>query len=79
MYTWQNVGVIDYDADTKLWLVQKLSADERVLDENGKPIINKAFKPDGTSNFYFYFLFFQVLENKNKSSFFKIRFKTIET
>lgn len=53
VYTWQNVGVIDYNADTKLWLVQKLSADERVLDENGKPIINKAFKPDGNLNFKF--------------------------
>ena len=46
-YTWQNVGVIDFDSDRRLWLVQKLTPEERVLDENGNPIINKAFRPDG--------------------------------
>jgi hypothetical protein len=39
--------VIDFDADKKFWLIQKLSKDERVLDEHGHPVINKAFKPDG--------------------------------
>lgn len=40
--------MIDYDADSKHWLVQKLSEGERVLDENGNPVVNKAFKPDGS-------------------------------
>lgn len=28
--------------------MQKLSDDERVLDENGKPVINRGLRPDGS-------------------------------
>lgn len=42
------MGVIDYDRNKKCWLVQKLSEDERVLDDNGKPIVNKGLRPDGS-------------------------------
>ncbi|RNA15334.1 Dynein heavy chain axonemal, partial [Brachionus plicatilis] len=44
VYQWFDVGVIDYDEKKKCWLVQKLSEDERVLDQNGKPIVNKGLK-----------------------------------
>jgi hypothetical protein len=46
-YTWTNVGVLDYDKQTKFWLVQKLNLDERVLDENNRPVVNKGLRPDG--------------------------------
>jgi hypothetical protein len=46
-YTWQDVGILDYDNRTKFWLVQKLTPDERVLDENNEPIVNKGLRPDG--------------------------------
>ncbi len=48
MYSWQDVGILDYDKLTKCWLVQQLSSDERILDENNKPVINKGLRPDGT-------------------------------
>lgn len=48
VYSWQNVGVIDFDVDRKFWLVQKLTHDERVLDQNGNPIVNKGFRADGS-------------------------------
>lgn len=48
-YSWQDVGILDYDKNLKLWLVQTLSADERVLDENNEPVINKGLRPDGKS------------------------------
>jgi len=47
-YTWQDVGVLDYDKSKNLWIVQQLTADARVLDENGKPVVNKGLRPDGT-------------------------------
>ncbi len=47
-YSWQDVGILDYDKSHKVWLVQTLSADERVLDESGKPVVNKGLRPDGT-------------------------------
>ena len=47
-YTWTDVGVIDYEKSTKFWLVQKLTPDERVLDDNNRPIVNRGLRPDGT-------------------------------
>ncbi len=47
-YSWLDVAILDYDKSKKLWLVQTLSADERVLDEHGRPVINKGLRPDGT-------------------------------
>ena len=49
-YTWQDVGILDYDKTKKMWIVQTLTSDERVLDENGKPVVNKGIRPDGTRN-----------------------------
>jgi hypothetical protein len=47
-YSWMNVGVIDYDQTSKFWLVQRLTPDERVLDEHENPIVNKGLRPDGS-------------------------------
>jgi hypothetical protein len=47
-YSWESVGVIDHDKNTKFWLVQRLTADERVLDENNTPVINRGVRPDGS-------------------------------
>lgn len=47
-FTWQDVGILDYDKNKKTWIVQQLTADERVLDEQGKPVVNKGLRPDGT-------------------------------
>ena len=41
------MGVLDYERSTKFWLVQILTSDERVLDENNRPVINKGLRPDG--------------------------------
>ncbi len=41
------MGVIDYDKLRNRWLVQKLTVDERVLDESGKPVVNKGLRADG--------------------------------
>lgn len=41
------MGVLDYDKSTKFWLVQKLTSDDRVLDENNRPVVNKGLRPDG--------------------------------
>jgi dynein heavy chain len=40
--------VIDFDYNTKLWLIQKLTPEERVFDENNKPVVNRGLRPDGT-------------------------------
>ena len=36
------------EKSTKFWLVQKLTPDERVLDDNNRPIVNRGLRPDGT-------------------------------
>ena len=56
IYTWQDVGVLDYDMLNKLWLVQQLSSDERILDENNKPVVNKGLRPDGKCSFSMFFI-----------------------
>lgn len=47
-YKWIDVGVLDFDYNTKLWLVQKLTSDERVLDEDANPVVNRGLRPDGS-------------------------------
>ena len=42
------MGIIDYDRNTKFWLVQILTSDERVLDEKNRPVVNKDLRPDGS-------------------------------
>ncbi|KAF5403840.1 Dynein heavy chain axonemal [Paragonimus heterotremus] len=48
VWKWQLCGVLDYDIKTKLWFVQKVDANGRLLDEYGKPIVNGGLLPNGT-------------------------------
>ncbi|XP_077969677.1 dynein axonemal heavy chain 1-like isoform X2 [Styela clava] len=47
MYKWVNVGVLDYDPDSELWLVQKINDEGRIIDSNGNPIVNGGIKKSG--------------------------------
>lgn len=46
-YRMCDVGVLDYDADTKLYFVQKVNAANRVLDQSGNPVVNGGLLPNG--------------------------------
>lgn len=48
-YAWFNVGMLDYNPENKLWLVQKINAKGRIVDSKNKPIVNGSRKKDGTS------------------------------
>lgn len=37
---WCNVGVLDYDPESKLYYVQKVNNKNRIIDEQGKPVVN---------------------------------------
>lgn len=39
-YKWLEVGMLDYDPETQLWLVQKVNANGRVIDAAGKTVVN---------------------------------------
>lgn len=47
VYKWYNVGVLDYDEESQLWLVQKLDDNGRVLDDKGSPIVNGGIRKSG--------------------------------
>ena len=47
-YKWYDVGMLDYDPETKLWLVQKVNAYGRIVDALGQPIVNGGIREDGT-------------------------------
>ncbi|CAH8612538.1 unnamed protein product [Heterobilharzia americana] len=47
-WKWQLAGVLDYDLRSKLWFVQKVDSSGRILDNNGKPIVNGGLLPNGT-------------------------------
>ena len=46
-YKWFDVGMLDFDPKTKLWLVQKVNSQGRVVDASGKPIVNGGMKKNG--------------------------------
>ena len=46
-YAWFNIGMLDYDTETKLWLVQKTSAKGRIVDSKNKPVVNGGIQRDG--------------------------------
>lgn len=48
-YRWCEVGVLDYDEEKKLYLVQKTDKRGLVRDEMGMPIVNGGVTPEGTS------------------------------
>lgn len=47
VYDWFEVGVLDYDFEEKLYLVQKVNRDNRVLDTQGNPVVNGGIQSDG--------------------------------
>lgn len=50
IYTWCNVGVLDYDKEKKLYLVHKTDEGGLVRDEMGKPILNGGITAEGMSS-----------------------------
>lgn len=52
-YRWCDVGVLDYDEEKKLYLVQKTDKKGLVRDETGMPIVNGGVTPKGTSSMPF--------------------------
>lgn len=46
-YKWIDVGVLDYDKQTKLYLVHKLDKNGLVRDEEGRPILNGGITAEG--------------------------------
>nr|XP_009665828.1 PREDICTED: dynein heavy chain 1, axonemal [Struthio camelus australis] len=47
IYKWTDVGVLDYDKETKLYLVHKTDEKGLVRDEEGRPILNGGVTPEG--------------------------------
>ncbi|XP_060621830.2 dynein axonemal heavy chain 1 [Anolis sagrei] len=47
IYKWINVGVLDYDAETKLYLVHKTNHMGLVRDRNGRRILNGGMTEEG--------------------------------
>lgn len=46
-YKWQDVGMLDYNPGTKLYLVQKVNKKGRVVDAGGNPVRNGGLVVDG--------------------------------
>ncbi|NXP52104.1 DYH1 protein, partial [Heliornis fulica] len=47
IYKWIDVGVLDYDKETELYLVHKTDKNGLVRDEEGRPILNRGITPEG--------------------------------
>ncbi|NXH79210.1 DYH1 protein, partial [Hydrobates tethys] len=47
IYKWIDVGVLDYDKETELYLVHKTDKNGLVRDEEGRPILNGGITPQG--------------------------------
>ncbi|NWH76361.1 DYH1 protein, partial [Piaya cayana] len=47
VYEWIDVGVLDYDKETELYLVHKTDKNRQVRDEEGRPILNGGITPEG--------------------------------
>ena len=46
-YKWVDVGMLDYDAASQLYLVQKVNKQGRVIDDDGKTVVNGGVGEDG--------------------------------
>ena len=46
-YKWHDVGMLDYDENSKLYLVQKVNNKGRVVDGAGKTIVNGGLNKNG--------------------------------
>ena len=44
-WRWTGVGVLDWDPEQNLWLVQKLNREGRVIDGSGLPVVNAGVHP----------------------------------
>ena len=42
-----DVGILDYDVDTKLYFVQKVNSAGRILDQTGQPVVDGGKLPNG--------------------------------
>lgn len=51
VYDWFEVGVLDYSANDKCYLVQKVNNHGRVVDGSGNPVINGGLQADGEEVF----------------------------
>ncbi|XP_059153506.1 dynein axonemal heavy chain 1-like [Physella acuta] len=52
-YDWYDAGVLDYDADTKKYFVQRVDENCRIVDPNGEMVINGSIDPvTGKRNIY---------------------------
>lgn len=47
VWEYQSVGVLDYDENSKLWLVQKVDLSGRVIDPFGNPVVNGGMLSNG--------------------------------
>ncbi|NXG03554.1 DYH1 protein, partial [Sakesphorus luctuosus] len=47
IYEWIDVGVLDYDNETELYLVHKTDKNGLVRDKEGRPILNGGITPEG--------------------------------
>ncbi|NXJ01758.1 DYH1 protein, partial [Psophia crepitans] len=47
IYKWIDVGVLDYDKETELYLVHKTDKNGLVRDEEGRPVLNGGVTPEG--------------------------------
>ena len=46
-YKWFDVGMLGYDEKASRYLVQKINAQHRIIDNQGTPIINGGVRNDG--------------------------------
>lgn len=61
-YSWHLVGVLEYNREKKLYLVQKADRNGRVRDSKGKPILKSKERPKGKAKalilaMYFVFVY----------------------
>ena len=47
VYDWFSIGVLDYDCEKQLYLVQKTNRQGRVVDNSGNAIVNGGIQSDG--------------------------------
>lgn len=47
-WMWQKCGVLDYDAHTKRWLVQKVDQNDRIMCKDNKPLVNGGLLSSGS-------------------------------
>ncbi|XP_076826201.1 dynein axonemal heavy chain 1-like isoform X3 [Clavelina lepadiformis] len=51
VYKWFNVGMLDYNSEQNLWLVQKVDDQGRILNSKGQPVVNGGKQRSGSRMF----------------------------